>query len=103
MSMTFGQALLYYFVSPILLFLVIVIFINVIMSWLVSFNVVNPHNQFVRMIWQTTEAITRPLLAPIRQVIPPLGGMDFSPIVLLLILSFVRNYIVMDLLWGLFG
>ena len=103
MSLSFGQALLAYFVSPILLFLVIVVFLNVIMSWLVAFNVVNAHNQFVRMVWQTSEAIVRPLLAPIRRVIPPLGGMDFSPIVLLLILSFVRNYIVMDLLWRAFG
>ncbi|TGY88858.1 YggT family protein [Marinicauda algicola] len=101
--MTFGQALLAYFLMPVLTLLTIVVFINVIMSWLIGFNVVNPHNQFVRMIWDITERITAPLLAPIRQVLPPLGGMDLSPIVLLLIIAFVRNYLVADVLWRLFG
>jgi len=103
MGLTFGQALLAYFVMPILTILTIVVFINVIMSWLVGFNVVNPHNQFVRMIWQVTEGITRPLLDPIRQVLPPLGGMDLSPIVLLLIIAFVSNYVVGQVLWQLLG
>ena len=68
MELTFGQAILAYFVSPLLTLLTIVVFVNVIMSWLVAFNVVNAHNQFVRMVWQTTEAIVAPLLAPIRRL-----------------------------------
>ncbi|TGY93256.1 MULTISPECIES: YggT family protein [Marinicauda] len=103
MELTFGQAILAYFVSPLLTLLTIVVFVNVIMSWLVAFNVVNAHNQFVRMVWQTTEAIVAPLLAPIRRILPPLGGMDLSPIVLLLLIAFVRNYIVGQVLWRLFG
>lgn len=103
MSLSFGQALLAYFVMPLLTLLTIVVFINVIMSWLIGFNVVNRQNQFVMMVWQVTENITAPLLAPIRRVLPPLGGMDLSPIVLLLIIAFVRNYIVGDVLWRLFA
>ncbi len=101
--MSFGQALIAYFIHPVLTLLVIVIFINVILTWLVGFNVVNPRNQLVSMIGRATEAITAPLLNPIRRVLPPLGGMDFSPLVLLLIIFFVRDWLVMGQLWPLLG
>lgn len=98
--MTFGQALIIYFIHPVLTLLVIVIFVNVILTWLVAFNVVNPRNQLVSMIGRTTQAITDPLLNPIRRVLPTLGGIDFAPLVLLLIVFFVRDWLVADLLWN---
>lgn len=101
--MTFGQALIIYFIHPVLTLLVIVIFVNVILSWLVAFNVVNPRNQLVNMIGRTTQAITDPLLNPIRRVLPTLGGIDFAPLVLLLIVFFVRDWLVADLLWNALG
>lgn len=101
--MTFGQALIYYFIHPVLTLLVIVIFVNVILTWLVGFNVVNPRNPLVNTIGRVTEAVTAPLLNPIRRVLPPLGGMDFSPLVLLLIIFFVRDWLVMGQLWPLLG
>jgi len=101
--MTFGQALIAYFIHPVLTLLVIVVFVNVILTWLVAFNVVNPRNQLVNMIGRATEAITAPLLNPIRRVLPSLGGMDFSPLVLLLIIFFVRDWLVMGLLWNALG
>jgi len=97
--MTFGQALIYYFIHPVLTLLVIVIFVNLILTWLVGFNVVNPLNTIGRV----TEAITAPLLSPIRRVLPTLGGMDFAPLVLLLIIFFVRDWLVMGQLWPLLG
>jgi len=54
----------------------------IIMSWLLSFNVVNRHNQFVDMIWRTCLSLTEPVLAPIRRFLPNMGGLDLSPIVL---------------------
>ncbi len=61
-----------------------VIIANVIFSWLYAFNVVNSSNQFIAMIGQTLYNLTEPLLRPIRRVLPAMGGLDLSPIVLLL-------------------
>ena len=63
----------------------------VIASWLVSFNIVNPWQPFVRMILQTLSRIHEPLLSRIRVVLPALGGLDLSPIVVLLAVQFLRN------------
>jgi YggT family protein len=70
-----------------------VVIIWIVLGWLVAFNVVNPHNQFVGMLMNVSGAIVRPLLAPIQRVIPNLGGMDLSPIVLLLGMEFLRRII----------
>jgi YggT family protein len=71
-----------------------VILATVIMSWLVAFNVINRSNNFVRQVWYALARLTEPLLAPIRSVLPDLGGVDISPIVLLLLLQFVRYLVV---------
>lgn len=63
-------------------------------SWLYAFNVVNPSNQFVGMVGNALYRLTEPALRPIRNVLPDLGGIDISPIVLLLLIFFVRQ-----LLW----
>lgn len=63
----------------------------VIASWLVSFNIVNPWQPFVRMILQTLSRIHEPLLSRIRAVLPALGGLDLSPIIVLLAVQFLRN------------
>lgn len=101
--MSFGQALIVYFIIPLLNLLVLVVFINVIMSWLVAFNVVNPRNQFVNTVWRITSAITEPLLSPIRRILPPLGGIDLSPIILLLLIFFIREWVIMGQLFPLLG
>ncbi|KPP81939.1 MAG: YggT family protein [Oceanicaulis sp. HLUCCA04] len=101
--MTFGQALIIYFIIPVLNILVLLIFVNVVLSWLVAFNVVNPHNQFVNTIWRATNALTEPVLSPIRRILPPLGGIDLSPLVLLLIIFFVREWVIMGQIFPLLG
>ncbi len=68
----------------------LVIFVMVIMSWLINFNVINRHNQFVDMIWRTVIALTEPALGPIRRKMPSLGGLDLSPIILLFGVMFLR-------------
>ncbi|WP_306028582.1 YggT family protein [Stappia sp. MMSF_3263] len=61
-----------------------VIIASAIFSWLYAFNVINSSNQFVGMIGQALYNLTEPLLRPIRRVVPAMGGLDISPIVLLL-------------------
>ncbi len=88
------QSILIYFVSPVIGFLVILIFVHVILSWLVSFNVINLRNPMMRQIYLGIEALLRPIMAPIQRIIPPLGGLDFSPIVALLFLQWLNGFVV---------
>ena len=71
-----------------------VIIASAILSWLVAFNVVNRYNDFVRSVWNLVTALTEPLLKPIRGVIPNFGGIDISPVILLLLIFFLRQVIV---------
>ena len=68
-----------------------VVLVAVIMSWLINFNVINRHNQFVDMVWGFATALTEPALRHIRRVIPYIGGIDLSPIVLLFGVFFLRQ------------
>jgi YggT family protein len=65
-----------------------------ILSWLIAFNVVNTRNQFVAGVSEFLFRITEPLLAPIRNLMPNLGGLDISPIILILIIMFLQKVIV---------
>lgn len=72
---------------------IIIIIAMVVLSWLIAFNVVNPHNSFVRQVRYALYRLTEPLLGPIRRVMPDLGGIDISPMILLIGLLFVRKLI----------
>ncbi len=74
------------------------IIIAVIVSWLVSFGVVNTYNQFVSMLRNVLFRATEPALRPIRRYMPNLGGIDISPIVLIMLLMFLRNLLLIDIL-----
>jgi len=67
---------------------------GVVLSWLVAFNVINTTNRFVYMIGDFTHRATEPALKPIRNNLPNLGGMDISPMVLILGLFFIRKVII---------
>lgn len=82
------------FIQYLITLYVYVIIASVIVSWLVAFNVINPYNQFVRALLQALEAVTEPVLRPIRRLLPDLGGIDLSPLVLLLGLFFVQSVII---------
>ena len=75
-----------------------VIIAFVVLSWLVAFNVINTRNAFVNQIGEFLHRATEPALRPIRNFLPNLGGIDISPVVLILLLVFVRR-----LLWQLFA
>ncbi|MBD0414001.1 YggT family protein [Oryzicola mucosus] len=66
---------------------------SAIFSWLYAFNVVNPRNQFVGMIGNMLYRLTEPVLRPIRNMLPNLGGIDISPIVVLLIIFFIQQFL----------
>ena len=70
-----------------------VVIIAVIMSWLIAFNVVNTRNQIVGMIADFLYKITEPVFRPIRNLLPQLGGIDFSPLIVLLIIYLLIRYI----------
>ncbi len=57
-----------------------------ILSWLVAFNVINTHNNFVRSLFEALDRLTGPLYRPIRKIMPDFGGLDFSPIVILILI-----------------
>jgi YggT family protein len=65
-----------------------------VLSWLVAFNVVNTRNQVVAMLGDFLYRVTEPLLRPIRNLLPSLGGIDVSPVILILIILFLENVIV---------
>lgn len=67
-----------------------VIFIHFIMSWLISFNVLNARQPFVQNVWYGLERLLQPVYQPIRRVLPNLGGLDLSPIVALIGLEIIR-------------
>ena len=66
---------------------------SAILSWLIAFNVVNTRNQFVASVAEFLYRITEPLLRPIRNFMPSLGGLDISPIILILIIMFIQRVI----------
>ena len=67
-----------------------IVFVQVLLSWLVILKVINTHNDFVRQLLYALDRITRPLYRPVRRLLPDFGGIDFSPIVLLLLIYMLR-------------
>jgi YggT family protein len=83
-----------FIVSSLLSLLYWAIIISAIMSWLIAFDIINLRNQFVYNVHRFLDAVTRPVLAPFQRIIPSLGGVDISPIIVLLILVGVQRYLV---------
>ena len=75
-----------------------IIIINAVLSWLIAFNVLNTQNRFVYSILEFTYKLTDPLLNYIRRFLPNLGSIDISPVILILLIYFVR-----DLITNIFG
>jgi len=71
-----------------------VVIIGAVLSWLVAFNVVNARNRFVYMVGDFIHRLTEPLVRPIRNILPNLGGIDLSPLVLILLLIFAKQILI---------
>jgi YggT family protein len=77
---------------------VFILILSAIMSWLIAFDVVNLRNNLVRSIMYALDALTNPVLAPIRRFVPSLGGLDISFLVLFILIQLVRSVIIPDLI-----
>ncbi len=84
------------FISMVITLYITVVIISAILSWLLVFNVVNRHNQFIYLVSDALYRLTEPALRPIRRNLPDLGGIDISPVVLILALIFLRDVVI----WG---
>ncbi len=98
--------MLFYTLSEIVGYLISIIIVLVIvqfiLSLLISFNVVNMHNDFVAAVWRAINALLDPILNPIRRIMPDTGAIDFSPLVLIIGLNII-NIILRNLAIGSFA
>jgi YggT family protein len=92
---------LYFILNGLISLMVWAIIISAIMSWLTAFNVINLRNSAVAGIQRVLETLTAPVLAPLQRIIPPIGGLDITPIFALLILQGIQRYILPALLGGI--
>ena len=74
--------------------IVLAIIISAILSWLVAFDVINYRNRFVAGLAQALDTVVAPILAPLRRIVPLLGGLDITPIIALLIIHGIRAYLL---------
>ena len=75
-----------------------IIMIQIVLSWLVAFNVINTRNDFVRQFLYALDRVTEPLYRPIRRILPDFGGLDFSPFVVVLAILLARVLVAAPLL-----
>lgn len=86
------------FVDDLLGFYIFILIIAVIVSWLVAFDVINIRDNLVRSVLHALSALTEPVVAPIRRYVPPVGGLDLSFLVLVLLIQLVRYVLIPDLI-----
>lgn len=92
--MTLLQSLIVYFISPVLGVIIFMIVVQIIMSWLIQFNVINIRNQLVSTIYYMLSRFVAPILAPIQRILPSFGGLDLSPIVAILALQWIQGFVL---------
>jgi len=88
---TFPVNPIHYLLDTLLWLFLVAIIISVILSWLVQFGVINRSNPFVNQIGDSLHRLTEPALRPIRNALPDLGGIDISPIILIILIEFARH------------
>jgi YggT family protein len=76
--MSFAQSIIVFFVQPVLWLILAIFFAYVILSWLFTLNIVQPHNQTARTIYSILASVVEPIVAPFRKIIPPLGNFDMG-------------------------
>jgi YggT family protein len=88
---------LLWLINTVINLFIYVLIASAVLSWLVAFNVVNVRNPIVAQIGEVLYRLTEPVLRPIRNLLPNLGGVDISPVILILLLLFVQRLITVDL------
>ncbi len=89
---------LFWLIDQVIGLYITLVIVQVVLSWLVAFNVVNTRNRFVYLVGDFLYRLTEPALKPIRRLLPNLGGMDLSPVVLILGLYFLRVLLLRDVM-----
>ena len=89
---------LFNFISLLLTLYIYILVAAAVMSWVIAFNVVNPRNQFVAMVGEFLYRITEPVLRPIRRLLPNMGGIDISPLIVIVIIWFIQLVVLPVLL-----
>lgn len=84
-------------VSYLLSILSTIIIVQFVMSILISFNVINTYNDFVAGLWRALTVLTDPIYKPIRKMLPDLGGIDFSPAVVLILINILQRFVLPSL------
>jgi YggT family protein len=84
------------FIAMVITLYIWVVIIGAILSWLIAFDVVNRRNRAVYTIADSLYRLTEPALRPIRKVLPDLGGLDISPVILILGLIFIRDVVLLS-------
>ena len=100
--MTFAQSILVFFVMPILSVVMWVIIAEVILSWLISFRIIDP-NGMGGQIYFMVRRFTEPVLSPIRNILPNMQGLDLSPIVAILLIGWINNWLIAGQLVPMLG
>ena len=85
---------LYFIVDSLIGLVILAMVVNAILSWLVAFDVVNMRNRFIYQLTRFLDAVTRPILGPVQRFIPPFGGVDISPIVVIIVLVGIQRFLL---------
>ncbi len=88
---------IFWLIDTVLGIFIMLVFAQVVLSWLVGFNVVNTRNRFVYLVGDFLHRVTEPALRPIRRLLPNFGGIDVSPVVLLVVLYFIQLLLIRDI------
>ena len=88
---------IFWLIDTVLGIFIMLVFAQVVLSWLVGFNVVNTRNRFVYIVGDFLHRVTEPALRPIRRLLPNFGGLDVSPVVLLVVLYFIQLLLIRDI------
>jgi len=85
---------LYFIVHTLINLVILAMVISAILSWLIAFDVVNMRNQFIYQLSRFLDAVTRPLLRPVQRIIPPFGGVDITPVIVIIVLIGIDRYLL---------
>ena len=89
---------LFWLIDQVIGIYLMLVIVQVVMSWLVAFNVINTSNRFVYLVGDFLYRVTEPALKPIRRILPAMGGIDLSPVVLILLLYFLQILVRRDIM-----
>ena len=95
--MTFAQSLIIYFAIPVIGVVIFTIFIQIVLSWLGGVGVIKLQHPMAVSLYHLLNRFVDPIVAPIRRFVPPFGGFDFSPLIAILLLSWVKGFVMIKL------